>query len=116
MFCLNIALGNTSWRLLFKDADTAKVAFTILDSRNDPDIKIEDDFGQTLVAHVDSMHGLMLEDLDKTKMAHVEMALHQERTKVLAQNMAQTDPALKAASARQGPAIIAPMGNGARPF
>ena len=88
MFCLNVALGNVSWRLLFKDVDTAKVAFTILDARNGPDIKIEDDFGQTLVAHVDSMHGLMLEDMEATKLAHVEMALHQERTRVLATKMA----------------------------
>ena len=116
MFCLNVALGNVSWLLLFKDVDTAKVAFTILDARNGPDIKIEDDFGQTLVAHVDSMHGLMLEDMEATKLAHVEMALHQERTRVLATKMAQTDPALRAGTMGQGPAIISPMGNGRMPF
>ena len=117
MFCLNVALGNTSWRLLFRDAEKAKAAFQVLNSDFATQVSVEDDFGQTLVAFGESMHGLMLEDMDQTKMAHVEMALHQARTQSLATKMAQTDQTLKADSMARGPAIIAPMsGNGRAPF
>ena len=119
MFCLNVALGNTSWRLLFRDVEKAKAAFGNLTPHHTDGtvLSVEDDFGQTLTTVVSSIHGLMLEDLDQTKMAHVEMALHQARTQSLATKMAQTDQTLKADSMARGPAIIAPMGgNGRTPF
>lgn len=111
MFCLNVALGNTSWRLLYKTEQGALAAVALL---NVSDIaKLMDDFGQSLEVKQASIHGHMLEDLDKTKMAHVEMALHQQRTQITAQKMAETDPGLRAAR-HPGPAIIEPM-NGFQP-
>lgn len=116
MYCINVALGSTSWRLLFRDEANAKICFDILDSRNGTDLQLKDDFGQVLVVHVDSMHGVMFEDLDQTKLAHIEMALHQARTQNQAQKAAQSDPMLRAgAHPAGGPAIINPMGNGFRP-
>ena len=115
MFCINVALGSTSWRLLFKDEDKATEAFNVLDARANADLRVADDFGQVLVAHVDSMHGVMFEDLDQTKLAHIEMALHQARTQNAAQKMAASDPSLRAGVNQAGPAIISPMGNGFRP-
>ena len=110
MFCLNVALGNTSWRLLFRDEEKAQEAFSIFVKRYAPQFTVVDDFGQTLVAQAESVHGAMLEDMDKTKMAHVEMALHQARTQNLATKMAQTDPSLKTPA--MGPSVLNPMGNG----
>ena len=63
MFCINVALGSTSWRLLFQHEDKAKTCFATLDKRFGGDMRVEDDFGQTLVVHTESMHGLMFEDL-----------------------------------------------------
>lgn len=113
MFCLNIALGHTSWRLLYKTEENALEAvarFNVIDT-----VKVADDFGQALEAKVASIHGYMLEDMDKTKLAHVEMALHQARTQNLATKTAQTDPGLRTAQAINGPSVLSPMGNGFRP-
>lgn len=118
MFIINVALGNTSWRLLFKDearAVTASLDLTTAWERNaDALISINDDFGQTIRMRGSAIHGMMTEDMDKTKMAHVEMALHQARTQGLATKMAQTDPALKA-QASMSPNVLNPMGNGFMP-
>lgn len=116
MFCLNIALGNVSWRLLFKEEARATLAYELLDRGISPKILLDDDFGQHFGGKLESIHGFMLEDLDKTKLANVEMALHQERTKVMATKLAQSDPGLRADMGRPSPAIISPMGNGSRPF
>ncbi len=118
MFCINVALGSTSWRLLFRDDKKANAAFKELTTPLDGAaiIAINDEFGQTLFANRDAMHGVMFEDLDQTKLAHIEMALHQARTQNQAQKMAQADPMLRAgAHPNAGPAIINPMGNGFRP-
>ena len=119
MFCLNIALGNISWRLLFKNDESLKAAelpFLIYAGSPDTWILAVDDFGQTVRVRQNAIHGVMVEDLDKTKLAHVELVLHQARTQSLATKMAQTDPALKADTMSRSPAILSPMGNGARPF
>lgn len=113
MFCLNIALGNTSWRLLYKSEEPTKKAFELISNPIIENLILDDDFGQRFCAKASSIHGFMIEDLDKTKMAHVEMALHQQRTQITAQKMAETDPGLRAAR-HPGPAIIEPM-NGFRP-
>jgi hypothetical protein len=117
MFCINVALGSTSWRLLFKEAERAEKAFAILVDLNGSIQIIEDDFGQRLSAKSASINGVMFEDLDQTKQAHIAMALHQARTQQDAQAAAQADPALSRGTRQQGPAIITPMaGNGMRPF
>lgn len=115
MFCLNIALGNTSWRLLFKNEEPAKCAYALISNPNIENLIIDDDFGQQFCAKVKAIHGFMIEDMDKTKLAHIEMALHQERTRIAATKAAQVDPAIRNAQAAHGPAIINPMGNGFRP-
>ena len=117
MFIINVALGNTSWRLLFKDEEKARTAFAEMQPRASADIGfiIEDDFGQTLCSTAKAIYGLMFEDMDKTKLAHVEMALHQARTQNLATKMAQSDQSLRASSMMQGPAILNPMNGSFRP-
>lgn len=114
MFIINVALGNTSWRLLFKEEGTAVSAYDSAMEAGRELISIVDDFGQHMTASAASIHGVMLEDMDKTKMAHVEMALHQARTQGLATKMAQTDPTLKA-NAAMSPSVLDPMGNGFMP-
>ncbi len=52
----------------------------------------------------------MFEDLDKAKMANVELFLHQQRTQALATKAAQSDPGLRASSAMAGPRMLDPMG------
>ena len=113
MFCVNIAVGNTCWRLLFKEEEKAKMAFENLTPHNLAPItvRVEDDFGQVCNAVNTSINAVMFEDLDKAKMANVELFLHQQRTQAMATKAAQNDPALRASSMMNGPAMLSPMGS-----
>ena len=110
MFCVNVAIGNTVWRLLFKDEEKAQAAFQLTRNREGAITFLEDDFGQKLYFPIASLHGSMFEDLDKAKMANVELFLHQQRTQALATKAAQSDPGLRASSAMAGPRMLDPMG------
>lgn len=115
MHCLNIAVGNISWRLLFKDAETANVAWEACTRNLHGAFNVQDDFGQKFSAERSAIHAVLLEDLDAAKPAHVELILQQERVRTAAVKGAQADPSLRQAMA-PGPGIINPMGNGHRPF
>lgn len=112
MFAVNVALGNTCWRLLFKTEEKAKLAFENLKplAINTATITVEDDFGQMCSAVASSIHGLMFEDLDKAKMANVALYIHQQHVQLMATKAAQADPALRASSIMNGPAIHQPAG------
>lgn len=114
MYCVTIALGNTAWRLMFKTEEAATDAYILSMRPDSPEnpmgISIQDDFGQRFSARVASIHGVMLEDLDKAKMANVELFLHQQRVQAMATKAAQADPGLRANAMMNGPAILDPMG------
>lgn len=111
---LSIALGNISWRLLFKTEESANVALMKIQGQTDSArIEIADDFGQKFTSRIGLLHGFMLEDLDQTKMAHAELMLHQARAQALATKMAQSEPDLRRPPT--SPAILNPMGNGFGP-
>ena len=110
MFCINIALGNTCWRLLFKEEIHAIAAYDLISNPAIENLVLNDDFGQQFCAKVKSIHGFMLEDLDKAKLANVELFLHQQRTQALATKAAQSDPGLRASNLMNGPAMLSPMG------
>jgi hypothetical protein len=52
----------------------------------------------------------MMEDLDKAKLANVELFLHQQRVQAMATKAAQSDPGLRASSMMNGPRVLDPMG------
>ena len=114
MFSLSIALRDNPvvWTLMFKSKETAEAAYAKLVPSTDD---IQDDFGQTVMIGPSGLSGAILEDLDQSKLAHIERALHTARTNANAQSRAQSDPVLKAAMMTQGPAMISPMnGSGYR--
>lgn len=120
MHLLTIIFGPTPtpWALLFQKSETAELTFHELRKAWETKkefIEIFDDFGQTINLVISSLHGFMLEDMEKSKLAHIERGLHQARTQARAQQMAVADPILKAAALGQGPAILQPMGNGRFP-
>lgn len=113
MFSLTIAFGETPaiWRLLFKTPETGHAAYDILvaaQKNGGLDSQIIDDFGQTIF--ICGAIALMLEDLDQSRLAGVEMMLHNARTQAQAQVQARQEPALRAAG--QGPSVFVPQGNG----
>lgn len=121
MHSLTIAFGPTGamWAFLFRTKEAADVAHTAVRTAqgcHGENITVEDEFGQTATFASHAVHGSVLEDLERTKMAHVERALHQARLQAKAQQMAQGDATLKAAQMMSGPAMLSPGGNGFRPM
>jgi len=116
MYLLTIVFGPspTPWSLLFENPELADKAFADLETATQTEkifISIIDDYGQHASIDVASIHGFMLEDMEKSKLAHIERGLHQARTQAKAQQAATQDPVLKSAAMMRGPAMIDPMGN-----
>lgn len=113
MFSLTIFAG-MPWKLLFSDEARAKEAFEMLTNSPSSAIQFVDDFGSSFCAATPTaVTAVILEDLDKSQMAQVEMGLHQARTQAKAQTMAMADPKLAAAIRAQqmgagGPAVYRP--------
>lgn len=122
MHCLSIVFNAGSpvmWKLLFREKENAESALNHLllvfnqqDVSSADRIGLVDDFGQTVNIKAASLDGCMLEDLDQSKLAHIEMSLHEAKTRAKAQKQAQTDPELRTSQMMQGMPVLSPMGNG----
>lgn len=113
MYSLSIAIGAMSWRMLYQDEEKAKAAYTALKDTTVPNVEISDEYGQigTFKTAMNGLGAIMLEDMEKSKMAEIDLALHRQRLQLLAQKMAAADPAIRAASGA-GLQQLSPMGNG----
>lgn len=119
MFSLTICFGPTGtlWTMLFKTEQNARQISDIIKEEmvtyklqgKDGYGEFNDEFGQSFSLAFSAIHGMMLEDLEQSKLAHIERALHQARTQALGQTMVESDSTLKAARQRQGAAIIQPF-------
>ena len=113
MYLISIALGRSQpviWTLMFKTQERAETTFRLLQD-NVGEIAVNDDFGQTANVEKANTAGMLFEDMDQSKNAHIERALHEGRLRATLQSRAKADPILKHA-AMTGPAMISPMGNG----
>lgn len=111
MFSLSIALGSITWQLLYnkeEDANKAYDELAVCDT-----IVLIDDFGQRFRAERTDVHGCLLEDMDKSALARIELGLHNMRMQIKGGQMADNDPAIKEARRRQSMGVISPMGPGA---
>lgn len=108
MHALNIALGNLCWQFLFREKEKAMTYFDQIRHSPMQTLSITDDFGQQAV--IAPPFNAMLENLDESKMAHVEMALHRHRIQLQAQKQAQTDPMIRSAQLNGGPRVMVPGG------
>lgn len=112
MHKLTIVFGptGTTWPLLFRTKETADAAWTAAISTSDEHFSITDDFQQKITIRLDAICGIMIEDLEVSKLAHVEHQLYVWRVGAAAQQQAVGDPILRTAAQRQGPAVITPQG------
>lgn len=104
MFSVNVALGNVSWALVFNDEESATKAFNDLRNTTGTEtfVDIFDDYGQKFHADGKNIQGVMFEDWNKTKLGHIERAIHSQRTQVEANKRWSRDPAAQAAGLVQG--------------
>lgn len=113
MFTLSVVFGNASVGFMFKTQEAAENAAATL--VGDPAmgvhvqkrIPIEDDFGQHGVFNAESIHGVIVEDMERTKVARSEQMVHQMKCQMLARKLSSADPALRMMNS---PAMIDPMG------
>lgn len=110
MYLITIAVPPVAWPLMFRTKEKAEAAFRDLhDNAPGVFVNIEDDFGQTVRVTIASIGAIMFEDMDQSRNAHIERALHEARLRSNLQTRAKSDPVLKHA-AMTGPAMISPMG------
>ena len=111
MISITVVLHTVPLNLLYKTKENAEGAFGALQlaiETNAP-VRISDEFGQTLHTSA-APTAVVWDDLDVSKLAQIERALHQARTQAEAQTLARSDPKLRMASA--GPSVLSPFGPG----
>lgn len=112
MFSITVALANTQivWTFMYKTKESAEKWWGGDHGNISSSMwLLEDDFGQKASIPRTHIAGALFEDLDQSKMAHIERSLHVERVKVAANRAAQADPMLKTA-------MMARNGNGVGMF
>jgi hypothetical protein len=121
MFSMTIVFGSSpvAWTLLFKTQeafDSARTNYNCatLTSFDGKTFECLDDYGQHAIIARSSIHGVMFEDLEQSKLAGVERGLHQTRTQIMAEQAGRSDPAIASymRTRQQGPAVMTPF-NGA---
>lgn len=117
MHVITVAFGTAPaiWQFVYKTEEAATNSWkNIQETFHSPGsyTGIADDFGQTATFNSKEIAGLMMEELELSKQAHIARSLHQQRTQAEFQKAAETDPAIRAAM--RGPAVLQPMG--ASPF
>jgi hypothetical protein len=107
MHIISIAFGTAPaiWQFVFKTEEDAQKAW--LDVVKSGRITVTDDFGQTATFDTNNITGRMIENLDKSQLAHVERSLRQQRMQAKFQKAAEADPEIRAAM--RGPAVLTPM-------
>lgn len=108
MHSLTVLVGPASWRFLFKSKERADHFKNFKTDHPTQDLIVDDDFGQHAEIKAMSIHGIMIENLDETKLVAVEMMLHDARIRASAQQRAQSDTQLRAT--QRGPSVLTPMG------
>lgn len=108
MYAITAIVGPMCFQLLFRQEEKAREAQTVL-AHNPATaigstewIAVVDEFGHEITCERKHLAGYIFEDLEKTKIAHVERALHQQRTQNLAQKTASSDPGLRMNAAING--------------
>lgn len=115
MFTLSVVFGNASIGFMFKtqeaadNAATALVGIPAMGAHVQKRIPIEDDFGQRGVFSAESIHGIIVENMELTAVARAEQMVHQARCQNKAAKLASADPALRMMNS---PPVLNPMGNG----
>jgi hypothetical protein len=108
MHSITVIFGPASLRFLFKTKEKAEAHKNFRTDHPTQDLIIDDDFGQHAEIKALSIHGIIIEDMDHSKLAGVEIMLHNTRIQALAQHRAQSDSQLR--TAQQGPRVLSPMG------
>lgn len=112
MFSLSVVIGSASLALLFTSEEKANAAYSNIQSMaiGQP-FEIADDFGHRIYM-TQKPAAAVLEDMNKSALAHQERALHEAKIRANIQKAAQTNPGLREAFRPPTPGILPMMGGG----
>lgn len=79
MHSITVVVGPASLRFLFKSKEKAETFKNFKTDHPTQDLHIDDDFGQHGEFKATSIHGVLIEDMDVSKLAAVEIMLHNTR-------------------------------------
>lgn len=117
MFSMTISFGNSGTQLLFKTKEAFEAAKEKYKTPKTTSYELHliDDYGIEILVKRSAVHGAMFEDLDQSKLGHIERGLHQVRLQIAADKagMAAPDIVAHMRTRGQGPAVLAPNFNGA---
>ena len=105
MHSITVIVGPASLRFLFRTKEKAESFKNFKTDHPTQDLHIDDDFGQHGEFKALSIHGVLIEDMDQSKLAAVELMLHNARIQNSAQQRAQSDQGL----VRGGPRVLSPI-------
>lgn len=108
MYSLSIHFGTGPMpaQFLFKDKNNAELAYN--EGLNETCVEIIDDFGQKAKFEIGQIYAVILEDMELGEEARIQRGLSQARGQTKANERARTDPLLRQAMNRQGPAVLTP--------
>ena len=107
MHSVTVVFGPASLRFMFRSKEKAEALRSFRCDHPTQDLLIDDDFGQHAEIRAASIHGVIIEDMDQSRLAGIELMLHNARIQASAQSRAQSDTQLRAA--HRGPAVISPV-------
>lgn len=94
MHALTVVFGNAAWRFLFRQKESVDKYRQFRADYPTQDLIIDDDFGQHAEIRAGAINGIQIEDMDLSKIAHVESALWQHHVQVTAQQRARNGPGI----------------------
>jgi hypothetical protein len=112
MFSLSIIVGPTCWLMMFKKREKLDSAIEHIKnakSAGTGTIRLTDDYGHTAEIDVVQVYGFLTEDMNESKFAHRDRAIHEAHVRIDIQHAMQTDPKLRTAQMAQGPPILSPF-------
>ena len=96
MYAVTVAFNNLSWRFLFRSKDAAE-KFRQFSDYPTQDLIIDDDFGQHAEIRAGAIAGIQIEDMEQSRLVHVEQMLWQHRIQRTAQDRVKREPGLATA-------------------
>lgn len=114
MYNLSIFFGPSPVpaQFLFKDKEKAILYHNTIASNLQEDVVVYDDYGQTALFTKNTIHAVILEDMELGEESRIQRGLSQARGQAKANERARTDPTLRSLTNGQGPAILSPGGFG----
>jgi hypothetical protein len=107
MFSISIAMGRGTpvvWALLYRTKEKALEASLKL-HESQGEISLNDEFGQTIHVVKANVVGILTEDLEQSRVAHLERAIHEQKIRAAVGTRMRSDPAFRDITPA-GPAVL----------